>query len=60
MINLVQKGGDGEEDAAALSMMFDFDLVFNQKTEELLTYGLGIKEKDRRAKLKSTDILKAY
>jgi len=43
LINLTQRGGDDDDCRAALGMIFDFDAVFNQKTEELLEYGLGFK-----------------
>lgn len=59
LINLVQKGGPGDT-RSAIGMLFDFDQVFNQKTEELLKYGLGLDSKERREKITSEDLLETY
>lgn len=60
LTNLTQMGSDPSDARMALGMLFDFDAVFNQKTEELLIYGLGLRSKQQRAKVSSDELLKAY
>lgn len=60
MINLTQIGGSSNDTRAALGMLFEFDAVFNKKTEELLKYGLGLDTKEKRAKVTSAQIVRKY
>lgn len=59
LTTLTQIGLPEDDSTVAMSMIFDFDEVFNQKTRELLKYGLKIPPEDYD-KITSEYLLKAY
>lgn len=59
LMTLVEMGHDADDHRAAIGMMFKFDEVFNQKTQELLQYGLGL-DKVKQKKVTAQYLQDAY